>query len=76
LIPVFIVRSAPKSYVHRVAEAGGFTLVFEAQVYPFGHDGLVAAIRNELGLPVDCPRAIPTGIIDRFEKWHKKKVGV
>ena len=47
-------------------------MIFEVQVYPFGQDGLVRRIRNILGLPVDCPRAIPEGIIDRFMRWHEK----
>jgi hypothetical protein len=36
LIPLFIVRMAPKSYVKLVEEQGGFTLIFKYQLYPFG----------------------------------------
>jgi len=27
----------------------------------------------ELGLPVDCPVAIPDGILERFKTWHERK---
>ena len=28
-------------------------------------------IKDKFGYEVDCPKAIPSGIIDRFEKWHE-----
>lgn len=31
-------------------------------------------LKDILGLPVVCPKSIPTGIIDRFEKCHLSKV--
>jgi aspartate carbamoyltransferase catalytic subunit len=31
---------------------------------------LVKKIKDVLGLPVVSSKAIPEGIIDRFEKWH------
>jgi hypothetical protein len=34
--PLFIVRMAPKSYIHEVHQAGGYTLVFKYHLYPFG----------------------------------------
>jgi len=33
---------------------------------------LVRKMRDDLGLPVICSKAIPDGIIDRFERWHMK----
>jgi hypothetical protein len=33
---------------------------------------IVERIKNVAGLPVICSKAIPDGIIDRFEKWHVK----
>lgn len=75
LIPLFIMRFAPKSYIHDlINKKGGFALLFETQIYPFGQEALVKEIKEVLGLPVDCPASIPSGIIDRFEKWHKKRV--
>jgi len=48
-------------------------MIFETQVYPFSEKRLVEKIKEVLGLPVDCPRAIPEGIIERFLKWHKRQ---
>jgi len=35
---------------------------------------LVKKIKEKIEYPVDNPRVIPAGIIDRFEKWHIKQV--
>ncbi len=70
LRPLFIMRWAPKSYIKMVVDGGGFALLFGYQIYELSQAKLVAAIRRELGLPVDCPRAIPEGIINRFARWH------
>lgn len=76
LRPLFIVRGAPKSHIEEVREAGGFTMVFAVQVWPFGQEGLVGRVKQELGLPVDCPTRIPGGIFDRFAGWLKKGGGM
>jgi hypothetical protein len=76
LMPLFIVRMAPKSYIQEVREGGGFTLVFKYQLYPHGWEELARQVREELGLPVDCPRAIEQGTAGRFLKWHLKEHGL
>ena len=72
LRPLMIMRSLPKTYIHEVNRYGGFALLFEAQIYPYGSKRLVKDIQEVLGLKADCPRSIPSGIIDRFEKWHMR----
>lgn len=72
--PLFIMRYSPKTYNKMIIDKGGFALIFETQIYDLSQEGLVNRIRTELGLPVICPRAIPSGIIDRFERWHMKNV--
>jgi hypothetical protein len=72
LRPLFIVRFAPKSYIEEVRQVGGFTLVFKYQLYPFGYRSLAKRVQAELGLPVDCPRAIHDGTARRFLNWHLK----
>jgi len=72
--PLFIMRQSPKNYNWEIIQGGGFTMIFETQVYPFGQKGLVEKIKEVLNLPADCPRAIPEGIIDRFVKWHNRSV--
>lgn len=71
--PLFIMRGPPKSYNNEIINNGGFVLIFETQIYPFGQDDLVKRIKTILGLPVDCPRAIADGTIQRFVKWHDKQ---
>lgn len=72
LRPFFILRYAPKTYIEMVREAGGYTMLFETQIYELSQQPLVEEIKNKLGLPVLCSASIPDGIIDRFFKWHKK----
>jgi len=71
--PLFIMRYSPKTYNDMIIKRGGFALLFKAQIYDISQKDLVERIKNALGYEVDCPRAIPAGIIDRFEKWHKNK---
>lgn len=72
--PLFIMRFAPKTYNNEIIERGGFALLFKMQIYPFGQRKLVERIREVLELPVDCPRAIPEGIIRRFLNWHERNL--
>jgi hypothetical protein len=72
--PLFIMRASPKTYNKEIIDAGGFALVFVAHLYPFGMKGLAKRVAEELGLPADSPRAIPSGTIDRFMKWHEGHV--
>ena len=41
--------------------------------YELSQIELVNKMKTEIGLPVDCPRAIPEGIIERFLKWHQRR---
>ncbi|MFQ5882263.1 MAG: hypothetical protein ACE5I9_07295, partial [Candidatus Methylomirabilales bacterium] len=70
--PLFIIRMAPKSYIEMVRQAGGFSLIFKWQLYPFGQEGLARRVRERFGLPVGCPQAIGQGTVGRFWKWHMK----
>jgi hypothetical protein len=72
LVPLFVVRMAPKSYVQSVHQAGGFTLVLKYQLYPFGHEALAREVREVLNLPVDTPRALQDGTIQRVANFVKR----
>lgn len=74
--PLFIMRHSPQPYNWEIVKRGGYAMIFETQIYPFGQRSLVEKIKEVLGLPVDCPRAIPEGIIDRFLRWHERVAGV
>jgi len=75
LIPLFIMRFAPKSYIHEVNQSGGFVLLFEHQMYPWGHNALVAAVRETLGLKVHSPANVKEGDIQRLLAWHGRQGG-
>jgi len=76
LIPLFIMRFAPKVYNYELVQAGGFSLLFKDQMYPFGNERLAERVRAELRLPVHCPPAVPDGVVQRFATWHQKQVEV
>jgi len=75
LIPLFVMRHAAKAYNFEIIRAGGFSLLFKDQLYPFGNEALAERVRRELELPVHCPAAVPDGVIQRFLTWHEKQVG-
>jgi len=54
-------RFAPKSYIHEIIQRGGFALLFEEQMYPFGHSSLLAEVQATLGLKVLSPRDVRDG---------------
>lgn len=68
--PLFVGRMFPEPYINEAYEAGGFALVLKNQMYPLGYPDLAKRVRNELGLPVICARALPDGDVKRFVEWH------
>lgn len=74
LTPLFIMRFAPKSYMHEIQQNGGFGLLFEEQIYPWGHNSLLTEVRDRLGLKVNCPRDVKEGDIQRLINWHTKRL--
>ena len=74
LTPVFVVRMLPKSWIKEITDARGFALILKYQLYPWAHRELARTIRDELGLPVDTPKALEDGTIDRFMRWHVKNL--
>lgn len=71
---MFAVRMLPKSWTKQVIDANGFALVLKYQLYPWSHRSLAQRVREELGLPVDTPRALAEGTMDRFMNWHDAQV--
>lgn len=43
--PLFIMRGSPKHYNNMIWKAGGYAMIFEAQIYPFGQRDLVKRIK-------------------------------
>jgi len=74
LKPVFVVRMVPKSWIYEIQNLGGFTLVLKYQLYPWSYREMVRRVREGLGLPVDSPRALADGTLQRFRHWHMRKM--
>jgi hypothetical protein len=72
--PLFIMRFAPKSYMYEIQRSGGFGLLFEEQIYPWGHNSLLAEVRERLGLKVHCPRDVKEGDMQRLVNWHTRRL--
>jgi hypothetical protein len=75
LTPLFIMRFAPKSYMYEIIKAGGFGLLFEEQIYPWGHAALLNEVKKYLLLKVQCPRDVKEGDMQRLLNWHNKRIG-
>jgi len=72
--PLFIMRFAPKSYMYEIYQSGGFGLLFNEQMYPWGHNSLLMEVRERLGLRVSSPRDVKEGDMQRLLKWHTKQL--
>jgi hypothetical protein len=73
--PVCAVRALPKTWAHALIEAGGYAMIMGYQFYPWTHKAIADQIRKELGLPVDTPKRIELGTMQRFEKWIVSPLG-
>jgi hypothetical protein len=71
---VLAVRMLPKSWINEIVDSGGFALIMKYQLYPLAHRELARRVSGELGLPVDTPKALAEGTMDRFVRWHEKKL--
>lgn len=69
--PVFAARMLPRNWIIELKNAGGFALILKYQLYPWAHRLLAQQVRTELGLPVDSPRALASGTMQRFVNWHE-----
>lgn len=70
LRPLFVMRMAPKNYIELIRAAGGFSLIFKFQLYPFGQKAFADEVRKRLKLPTDSPTRIADGTVQRLLKWH------
>lgn len=74
LRPVFAARMLPKTWINEVIREGGYAMILKYQLYPWTHVDLAKRVAKELGLPVDAPKALAEGTMDRFMKWHSKNL--
>jgi len=71
LTPIFAVRMLPRTWTEAIIQAGGYAMIMGYQFYPWTHHDLAGEVRSKLGLPVDTPKKIEDGTMDRFERWLK-----
>lgn len=74
ITPVFVCRMLPRSWIFELMKIGGFALVLKYQLYPWTHRELAKRVNQELNLPVDAPRFLYEGTMNRFLKWHSKSL--
>ena len=74
LIPLFVARMMPRTYIKDVGDAGGFVLLMKYQFYPYAHRRFAKTVAEELNLPVDCPARLNENTLARFLNWHLKKL--
>lgn len=67
--PVFAVRFLPKTWAEALIQSGGYAMIMKYQFYPWTHKELAGQIRGALQLPVDTPKKIEDGTMQRFEAW-------
>jgi hypothetical protein len=73
--PVFAVRYIPKTWADALIQAGGYAMIMGFQFYPWTHLELAKEIREKLHLPVDTPRRIEAGTMQKFENWVAQPSG-
>lgn len=71
--PVFVCRMLPKTWSWEVIQSGGFALILKWQLYPWTHKDLARRVQRELRLPVDSPRRLQQGTMERFVRWHQRQ---
>jgi hypothetical protein len=67
--PVFAVRALPKTWAEALIQSGGYAMIMRYQFYPWTHQALATEIREKLMLPVDTPKKLELGTMQRFETW-------
>jgi len=74
ITPVFVCRMLPRSWIFDLMKLGGFALILKYQLYPWTHRDLAKRGKETLNLPVDAPRFLYEGTMNRFLKWHGKNL--
>ncbi len=72
--PVFAVRALPRTWADALIQAGGYAMIMHYQFYPWTHEGLATEIREKLHLPVDTPRRIEAGTMQKFWNWTENPI--
>ena len=75
LRPLFVVRMMPKAWAWpRIIQPGGYVMMLGDQLYPVGAEEFAKEVREQLLLPVTCPKRLEDGHVERFLRWHHKNL--
>ena len=74
LVPVFAVRMLPRTWTTELINRGGYAMIMKYQLYPWTHAQLAKRVADELGLPVDAPKWLADGTMERFMNWCRRKL--
>lgn len=75
LTPLFIMRSAPKSYIYEIQQNAGFAKIYDWHIYPYGFEKLTKEIRTEFrDMPAYCVDELPDTILHAFLRWHERHI--
>jgi len=70
LVPLWILRNAPKDQFDKIRKNGGFILKFKSQVYPIGFEDKVREIWNLMRLPVTVWERFPKKLEKLTLRFH------
>jgi hypothetical protein len=74
LTPVFVCRMLPRPWILDLVDVGGFALILRWQLYPWTHLQLARRVNKQLGMPVDSPKRLADGTMQRFVRWHERRL--
>ena len=69
-----LARIYDPEFMFEIFKSGGFGLLFEDQMYPWGHAALLKEVREKFGLKVSAPKDVKDGDMQRLVKWHNAKL--
>ncbi len=70
IVPVFVVRMFPNSWIQDLNKVGGFALILKYQLFSPLLKDLAALMRDRLNLPTGTPSRLEEGTMKRFLEWH------
>ncbi|MBI2486558.1 MAG: hypothetical protein HYW01_06300 [Deltaproteobacteria bacterium] len=74
VLPLFVNRMMPSSFMEQLRVNNGIWMIMKYQLYPITHKKLADKVKREMRLPVDAPKAIYDGTMERLLRQHKIKL--
>ena len=74
VLPLFVNRMMPSTWMEELRENNGIWMIMEYQLYPIAHKKLAEKVKREMRLPVDAPKTLYDGTMERLLKQHMIKL--